>query len=504
MADKAFFAKVQWWDARIVHVRCPFCTKIHKHNFGESYDNVDRVAHCDSNCQLPYSSYQLKYPFSQVFETTSYEIDKERKKYVAIDADPPRMGSDRLAQEFAKLTLDEKSDIAPKRWTDAVEMITINQADKVYQRLQGESGGVETLILKKIYYVQSMMLWFGDEDYIQEYLRCSSESQILLHGVDFQGNSALWLSARERFPGVVELLLNRGADVDFQNRDGRTPLMEAALWGRYENVKRLLRHGADKNLQDSDGFKAIHFADSFERNEEERYRLGGGVRQTYREVTYIANQARKMIFHLLEDAEDEMIPSSNSNFENHVFQKQSSGIIRFVAPIAEYAVKEELWKTIARLERGCKYPSISAMSGWGHEGTMTVVSGRFWTKEVFRIAEIIDYVIETHELDQDKPGNFNACHSEKQLIAYFINKHVFLEPEIRPPKTSRYNTDSQFSNEGGHLHQLANATPPIMLKKAVILINRPPCGDCVRFNEKVNKHLGLEFSLINRSSSVVR
>jgi len=281
-------------------------------------------------------------------------------------------------------------------------------------------------------------------------------------------------------------------------------------------VKHLLKYSANKNLQDSDGFKAIHLADYSDRNEEERYWHWGREHQVYREAIRTANQARRIVVHLLEDAIDETIPDPNNNFENHVFQKSLSGTIKLVAPIAEYPISSQ-WKTMARLERGHKYPSVAAMSGWSHRDTITTVSRRDWTSEVIRIAETIGLVLQPDERrDCGVPGQFYACHAEKQLIAYFISRHVFLEPEIRAPENRRYNMDSEYltiedlkeafrrkaeleSEEGGPLRQLATAMPPIMLKQATILVSSPPCEDCTRFKKILNLSLGLNISLLNRS-----
>ena len=204
-----------------------------------------------------------------------------------------------------------------------------------------------------------------------------------------------------------------------------------------------------------------------------------------------------MVFLLLEDTRDEMIPDLNDRFENHVFQRSLSSI-KLVFPIAEYPISSR-WKKIARLERGYKYPPVAAMSGWNHGDTITTVSGRNWTSEVIQIAEVIGHTLKTGgRNDRGIPGQFYACHPEKQLIAYFINRHLFLGPETRTPETRIYPMKPQCSNEeelgeafrsqaefesdeGGSLCQLANAMPPVMLKQATILVSSSPCGDCTRF-----------------------
>lgn len=514
MTDKDFFAHAQWWDSWTVHVKCPFCLKIHKHCFDGSYEGVYRIAHCDSSPPLLLPLYQLKFPFSQALETTAYKIDKGCKRYVAIDADMPQSRPDLLKEAYLP---QENPAVALETFEDAVETITIDKTDKIFRRLHEAFGGDETSTVIRIEHVLSQMIFFRDEDYVREYLDSSPESRIFLHGVrDDNGESALSCAACERFPAIVKLLLERGSNANFQNRhDGRTALMQAALWGRYENVRHLLKYGAIKNLKDSNGFKAIDFAYSSDGNEEERYRRLG-ENQTYREVTPTANLARRMIVHLLKDAEDEIVHSPNNSFENHVFQKHSKNIFKLVAPIAEYPISNE-WKTIARLERGHKYPSVAAMSGWGHGNTTATISGRDWTTEVLRIADILDYAIKPHEKRDDGiPGQYHACHAEMQLTAYLISEHVFLEPEIRGPKTISDPTDPQNptkedlkdgsstkaeleTDKRGPLYELATIMPPAKLKRATILVSIASCESCSQFNNFVNQKLGLSISLLNCS-----
>ena len=52
---------------------------------------------------------------------------------------------------------------------------------------------------------------------------------------------------------VVQLLLNRGADPNGVEKDGRTPLHIAAYYGQKEVVLLLLEKGAEVNKPDNDG-----------------------------------------------------------------------------------------------------------------------------------------------------------------------------------------------------------------------------------------------------------
>lgn len=78
-------------------------------------------------------------------------------------------------------------------------------------------------------------------------------------------------------------MLRHGSDVDHQNKAGRSALMEAALWGRIDNVRHLLAYGADCDLFDNDGYQAIDLAGISLRNEDERFERSGGDTPVYKE-----------------------------------------------------------------------------------------------------------------------------------------------------------------------------------------------------------------------------
>lgn len=151
----------------------------------------------------------------------------------------------------------------------------------------------------------SQMLVFGDYQCVENYICTSSEVEIFLHGINEEGNSALNLAACECHHAIVKLLLDHGADVNNMNKNGRSPLMEAAFWGRIDNVKYLLEHGANKTLRDVHGRRAADLAEQSPQNDEERYSRSGREHQVYRENTFLANQARKVIFEMLKDRQDQ-------------------------------------------------------------------------------------------------------------------------------------------------------------------------------------------------------
>ena len=74
------------------------------------------------------------------------------------------------------------------------------------------------------------------------------------------------LSYAFRDPEIVKLLLDRGADVDMREDNGRNPLFESAAWGFWKSVKLLLDRGANPNLLDNWGLSALYGGVTGKRN----------------------------------------------------------------------------------------------------------------------------------------------------------------------------------------------------------------------------------------------
>lgn len=90
----------------------------------------------------------------------------------------------------------------------------------------------------------------GDLSAIKDALGDSAD----LNALDSQfGITPLGWAALNGQTEAAKLLIEKGADVNAQNRDGATPLHSAAFLGRTETVKLLLEKGADTTLRSNDG-----------------------------------------------------------------------------------------------------------------------------------------------------------------------------------------------------------------------------------------------------------
>lgn len=71
--------------------------------------------------------------------------------------------------------------------------------------------------------------------------------------------SPLMNAAKKGNLEIMEILIDHGADVNFQNEAGKTPLMLAAYEGQRDAVKELLAHGAKLEMRDRGGSTALHW-----------------------------------------------------------------------------------------------------------------------------------------------------------------------------------------------------------------------------------------------------
>ena len=66
---------------------------------------------------------------------------------------------------------------------------------------------------------------------------------------------------------LVALLVERGADVNLSNKNGCTPLMDAAELGKNDILEYLLNNGADINAKKINGISALDLARNTENSD---------------------------------------------------------------------------------------------------------------------------------------------------------------------------------------------------------------------------------------------
>ncbi len=75
------------------------------------------------------------------------------------------------------------------------------------------------------------------------------------------------LSVNVQVTEIMMSILDKGADVNAKDNDGRTALMFATMFGHTKTVKLLIIKGADINAIDHRRFTALKYASSYERTE---------------------------------------------------------------------------------------------------------------------------------------------------------------------------------------------------------------------------------------------
>jgi phosphate transport system substrate-binding protein len=81
-----------------------------------------------------------------------------------------------------------------------------------------------------------------------------------INAADREGRVPLHVAAKENHEAVVMTLLDRGAQIQPVDREGRTPLHVAAEWGATAVARLLLDRGAQVNVADKEGMTPLHAA----------------------------------------------------------------------------------------------------------------------------------------------------------------------------------------------------------------------------------------------------
>jgi hypothetical protein len=244
----------------------------------------------------------------------------------------------------------------------------------------------------------------------------------LIGYVDEDGESgALCAAIEERGLETLRWLHDRGDSITRANHYGRTPLMEAALWGRLETVRYLVEKRVDPEARDGNGMRAVDLAANTVRNVEER--TGRLRRSIYREAAN-ADRQRRQIEEVLErlalpTSSHTETPHSSRSQGSAFFNRKSDGTLEvyrpqiLLEPPSGRDGRPQMQKAFATLDRGPNYAPINAMSGYTHPDWPNVLDNNVWTDKAQLLRGFLG-------LPEDRSA---ASHVEPQLLAYLIDHH---------------------------------------------------------------------------------
>ncbi|KAK5702453.1 hypothetical protein LTR17_022308 [Elasticomyces elasticus] len=319
----------------------------------------------------------------------------------------------------ASLSLDEiKSDTSPlAAVVDGLSLVSsagdksLTPPSKTYEEVMRE------LYLDPAYRKDMYMSYCCLKSLTELQLLCRQYPDDQLIGfVDDEGNTGALLAATEE--GRLETLRwlqGQGDSISQANHYGRTPLMEAALWGRLDTVQYLTREGVDHQVQDGNGMRAVDLAEDTGRNAKERR-----VRSVlYREAPD-AGIRREQIWGLLERLSPRSMPSMTSTpstaQRRAFFNRGADGTLEVYRPqvlLQPPGGQDGLQKAFATLDRGPNYPYVNAMSGYTHAGWPNVLNNEVWTDKAETLRAML-------HLPENRRA---ASHVESQLLAYLLDRH---------------------------------------------------------------------------------
>lgn len=97
----------------------------------------------------------------------------------------------------------------------------------------------------------------GDLEAIRQHIKAGSDLNVLEPS---RASTPLITAAYIGNSKAAQLLIDAGADLNYQNADGSTALHTAAVFNRIEVARDLIKAGANLNIQNNDGSTPLHAA----------------------------------------------------------------------------------------------------------------------------------------------------------------------------------------------------------------------------------------------------
>ncbi|RVX75973.1 hypothetical protein B0A52_00330 [Exophiala mesophila] len=493
----AILAFVREWNSSMVRIHCPFCLQTHTHGPGsldfehdltlKAFLKRRRVPHCGHLLD----HYQMCFPFENPARSQGYSwyLDKMEMRYVTLGL-PPEIEPENYFIEKPDGKQDHDYISTATSDSDHSENDSTDELAAQFQSkatIEDSEGDWPQFYKKAMANPQDRKKFFISHCLCKKTLEVRRmlrqyKTDKLSENRDQYGDDVVSLVAAEGHVCVLELLHEAGAGVANINNRGRTPLMEAILWGREQAVKFLLEKGADPLSKDHRGRTALDLGQDTDANRREREK-----RSDLYTDTQDLRLARVRICARLENlTRSTFPPQGRSPNSAHLFDghfRQIGHYLTWFNRAIEYNLDYDS-RTVGILSYDGHTVSVAAMSGANHyqPGPQTL-DNETWTEKVRDICEVIGYPLTPDRRDGGKlQGFYMACHAEKQLAAYHIDRHFFWDRESR---------DSDVL-ELEKLRPLGG--PP----KAFIVVNRPVCKDCDAFIRFVRDFFSVDIEVVFR------
>ena len=129
-----------------------------------------------------------------------------------------------------------------------IKNIEMGNIEKIRIYLRNYGNNINFIVNNSNPFVQEVNV--NNLELVEFFLK---ETQIKIDAKDGSGNTALFKACDKGHIEIANLLINNGADVNFQNKEGTTPAMKAAENNHFYVLQLLLEKNIDKSRSDYTG-----------------------------------------------------------------------------------------------------------------------------------------------------------------------------------------------------------------------------------------------------------